>query len=362
MAETLRILQPGISAITDLGRRSAGSVGQMSGGALDQYSARIANVLVASPENAPLIELTALNFLAVPSTDLLISVTGAPAEVTVNDVRAEQWQPVVVPAGASLAVTGIRDGLRVYVAIHGSIRADTLMGSCAPDSVLGFGRVLGRGDDVQVDVDCPPIRHPHFDIPVFRLDAPRPKFGDCWVVPVTDGPDIADFHGTESSLFDQEFVVGNSSNHIGLRLSSSDGHALPARVATSEVLSRGVPIGAVEVPAGHELLVLHRGRGVTAGYPVLAVVTTTGLDRLGQARAGHRVQFSSVGVASAVDAHRARSRGLEELRTRVGAVFASLAIPDHSSPIHTSPALAPSPSIAPDPAFTISSALTLESA
>nr|WP_296765927.1 allophanate hydrolase [Rhodococcus sp. (in: high G+C Gram-positive bacteria)] len=335
MAETLTVLRAGISAITDLGRSRAGAVGQMYAGALDQYSARAANALVASRPDAPILEITALDFAATPSTDLLIAVTGAPADVTVDGVRVEQWEPVVVPAGASIEVSRIRDGLRVYIAIHGEIRADTLMGSCAPDSVLGFGRVLGRDDEVQVDVDCPPIRHPYFDIPVFRLGAPRPAFGDTWLVPVTDGPDLADFGGTAARLFDREFVVGHSSNHIGLRLSSSDGLALPTRVATSEVLSRGVPIGAVEIPAGNELLVLHRGRGVTAGYPVLAVVTTTGLDRLGQARAGDRVRFTSVSVASAVDAHRARSRALDELRARVATVFAILGIPNHTGSVLT---------------------------
>lgn len=344
MAETLRILQPGISAITDLGRRRGGSLGQMTGGALDQYSAEIANTLVASAPTAPLIEMTALDFSATPTTDLLIAVTGAPADVTVSGTTVPQWEPVIVSAGATLTVSNIRHGLRVYIAVHGAIRTETLLGSCAPDSVLGFGRALGR-DDVQIDVDCPPIRHPHFDIPVFALGARRPRFSDHWIIPVTDGPDLAEFGDTAPRLFDHDFAVGNASNHIGLRLYPTGEHPLPTREATSEVLSRGVPIGAVEVPAGNELLVLHRGRGVTAGYPVLAVVTTIGLDRLGQARAGQHVRFTPVDVANAVDAHRTRIRGLEELRARVATVFAALSIPNHDSPV-----------------LTPSSALTLESA
>lgn len=345
MAETLRILTAGISAITDLGRRSGGSLGQMSGGALDRYSAEAANALVASESDAPLIELTALDFSAVASTDLLIAVTGAPADVSVGGTTVPQWEPVVVPAGKVLTIGAIRDGVRVYVAVHGSIRADALLGSCAPDSVLGFGRTLAADDVVEIDVDCPPIRHPHFDIPVFALDVPRPMFGRRWTVPVTDGPDIAEFGDTADLLFAGEFEVGNASNHIGLRLAPADGHLLPTRTATTEVLSRGVPVGAVEVPAGHELLVLHRGRGVTAGYPVLAVVTATGLDRLGQARAGQRVRFTPVSVADAVDAHRTRGHALALLRARVATVFTALGIPNHTSPV-------PAPS----------SALTLESA
>ena len=92
-------------------------------------------------------------------------------------------------------------------------------------------------------------------------------------------------------------MIGDTSNHIGLRLRRHR-RRRPAGARTGdEVLSRGVPIGAVEVPAGDELMVLHRGRGVTAGYPVLAVVTATGLSRLGQARPGQSVSFARVPLA-----------------------------------------------------------------
>ncbi|MER7083266.1 allophanate hydrolase, partial [Saccharopolyspora kobensis] len=103
--------------------------------------------------------------------------------------------------------------------------------------------------------------------------------------------------------------------------------AHPQREARGEVLSRGVPVGAVEVPAGEELLVLHRGRGVTAGYPVLAVVTATGLCALGQVRPGQRVRFRKRSVAEAVTAHRAQRDVLRALRQRASTLFDALRLP-----------------------------------
>ncbi len=327
----MTVLTPGLSVLQDLGRHGGSRIGQMTGGALDQYSARAANTLVASDPDAPLIELTALDFAAATDTHMLVAVTGAPADVRVDGVAVPQWEPLVLPAGSTLTVTNIRRGLRSYIAVHGSVHADRLQNSCAPDTVLGFGRPFSAGDRIEVDVDGTPIRHPHFDIPLFRLGAIQPEFGDTWTIPVTDGPDIEDFGDTADRLFATEFTIGNASNHIGLRLAPSIDHFLPQRVTTSEMLSRGVPIGAVEVPAGNELLVLHRGRGVTAGYPVLAVVTTIGLDRLGQARPGNTVIFTRVGIAGAVEAHRARQRSLDQLRRRVRTVFEALSIADHIS-------------------------------
>lgn len=332
MAETITVTTPGITSIQDLGRYRAPRIGQLTGGALDQYSAEIANALVGSARTAALLELVAMDFGAVASTDLLVAVTGAPADVRVAGVRRDQWEPFVWPGGAELTVRGIREGLRVYLAVHGVMSANYLLGSCAPDSVLGFGRQLGAGDDIAVDVDGPMIDHPHIRIPLFRLGARRPAFTGSWTIDATDGPDVDEFGATAERLFDTVFVIGGNSNHIGLRLTPTDPEsAVPQRERRTETLSRGVPIGAVEVPAGRELLVLHRGRGVTAGYPVPAVVTAAGLSQLGQARPGQQVRFRRVTVSAAVRYHREQRASIDRLRTRVAAAFDSLRIPLHTT-------------------------------
>lgn len=323
MAETLTINQAGHATVQDLGRFGRTRYGLPVNGALDQYSARVANVLTGNNEGAPLLEITALDFACTPSTDVLIAVTGAPAEVTVGGVRRTQWEPIAVRPGEPIRITGIERGIRVYLAVHGSVAAPLLLGSCAPDTILGFGRTLSDADELALSGQCPVIEHPVFRHPLFRLHASVPRFGQPWTIEVTDGPDVADFGATADLLFSSEFTVRPRSNHIGLRM----GGAVPRRATTGEVLSRGVPVGAVEVPAGDELLVLHRGRGVTAGYPVLAVVTATSLSALGQARPGQAIRFRRRTVAEAVAAYRAERNVINALRTRVAAVFDALKIP-----------------------------------
>ncbi|MEV2221247.1 allophanate hydrolase [Nocardia vinacea] len=332
MAETITVTTPGITTVQDLGRRRASRIGQLTGGALDQYSAEVANALVGSARTAPLLELVALDFGAVASTDLLVAITGAPADVCVDGVTRAQWEPFIWAAGTELTVRDIRDGLRVYLAVHGTISANYLLDSCAPDPVLGFGRQLTAGANVDVEIDGPLLDHPHFRIPLFHFGIARPALTGSWTIDVTDGPDIAEFGSTATRLFETSFVVGDNSNHIGLRL-SPDG-AVPQRESRTEVLSRGVPIGAVEVPAGNELLVLHRGRGVTAGYPVLAVVTATGLSQLGQARPGQRVRFRHIGIPDAVRRYRAQQAAIDRLRTRVANAYDCLRIPVHTDTCH----------------------------
>jgi 5-oxoprolinase (ATP-hydrolysing) subunit C len=340
----ITVIEPGLSSIQDLGRRDGPRSGQMAGGAMDPYSARMANALVASDPDAALLELVAQDFAATADADLLVAVTGADADVTIDGHPQPQWEPVVWRAGTHLAIRHIRSGLRVYLAVHGALHCRRLLGSCAPDTVLGFGTAVGRGAVLTASVDCPAVVQPWFDIPFFRLGARPHPFCGWWNVDLTDGPDVAEFGGTARRLTDSDYTVGARSNHIGLRLRRADRGPLPRRDVTNEVLSRGVPIGAVAVPDGDELLVLHRGRGVTAGYPVLAVVTSVGLSRLGQARPGDRVRFRQVSCAAAVADYRRHQAHIAEVCARVRTVYSSLGIPLHlstsvNSPTTTAPAL-----------------------
>jgi biotin-dependent carboxylase-like uncharacterized protein len=323
MAETLVIRTPGLTTVQDLGRVGRSRYGLPANGACDQHSARVANVLCGNDDRAPLLEITALDFACTPSSDILIAVTGAPADLTVAGVLRPQWEPVSVRAGDTVRVSNIRQGLRVYLAVLGSFEADYLQGSCAPDTILGFGTGLGTGDELVLRTACPPVVHPFSGIPLFRLHAPVPRFSSPWTIDVTDGPDRAEFGDTGARIFAAPFTVTPQSNHIGLRLRGD----VPRRVTKGEILSRGVPIGAVEVPAGDELLVLHRGRGVTAGYPVLAVATATGLSALGQVRPGQAIRFRHRTLDQAITAYRAQRNAVDALRTRVHSTFAALRIP-----------------------------------
>jgi biotin-dependent carboxylase-like uncharacterized protein len=322
MIGTLVIQQPGHSVVTDLGRTKGPAYGLPVNGALDQFSAKAANILAGNPENDPLLELTALDFRMRATTDVLIAVTGAPLDLTVGGRECPQWEPVSVRAGETVTVRGISTGLRAYIAVHGSFTVPTLLGSCAPDTVVGFGLKLTEGSQLETRKSVAPINQPYFDLPLFRLGLSKPDFTTHPVIDVTDGPDVEEFGDTAGLLFTTEYTVSPRSNHIGLRL----GGALPERQLTTEVLSRGVPVGAIEVPSREELLVLHRGRGVTAGYPVLGVVTSRSLDLLAQARPGHTITFRKTTVAEATATHRAACLELDRLRSTIQTVFGLLGI------------------------------------
>ncbi|QNE36758.1 5-oxoprolinase subunit C family protein [Leifsonia shinshuensis] len=307
----MQILAAGFAAVTDLGRFQGPSLGLSVNGALDQLSARTANILVGNADNAALIELTASELVFVCDSDQLVSVTGADVEVRVDGMLSPMRTPLSVRAGWTVSVRVLGRGLRAYIAVHGGLQAPTLLGSCAPDSMIGFGIRLTAGDDIpEQGHGCAVPTNPFLGGAVFSFDVPATAYDSRPVIPVTDGPDLEEFGASAALLYSDVFSVGARSNHVGLRLSGRPPH----RETTGEVLSRGVPVGAIEVPSTTDLLLLHRGRGVTAGYPVLAVVTGAGLDRVAQLRPGDIVRFRRSTLDAATQTHLEQHLAVERFR------------------------------------------------
>ncbi|MEV2213902.1 biotin-dependent carboxyltransferase family protein [Streptomyces sp. NPDC050997] len=307
--------------VTDLGRVSGPARGLAVNGALDQFAARAANVLVGNAPTDPLIEATGFGVTLRPSHDVLMSVTGAPAEPAVDGHAYPAWAPISVRAGETVRIRVSDAGLRAYVAVHGSFDVPRLMGSCAPDSMIEFGTHVTAGTSLSLSRSHPPLVNRHFGATVFDFGIPRDVGRVSAVLDVIEGPDAAEFGTGLQRLYDSPYTVTPRINHVGLRVA---GH-VPRRSVTGEVLSRGVPVGAIEAPAGDELLVLMRGRGVTAGYPVLAVLTSGALDNAAQLRPGQEVRFRRTTAAAATAAYVERRRLLDRIALRARTAFAALA-------------------------------------
>lgn len=327
----LRIAAAGLASVQDLGRPGHGRLGIPENGAADGWAAQVANVLTGNPAEAPLIEITGSELVVTADTDLLIAVTGAASAVLVAGVAQPVWEPLVVPAGWAITIPAPDLGLRSYLAVNGSLDAPRVLGSVAPDRLLGAGRSLRTGDTLHGQSDFVGLRHPFADIPLFRMGCPVPPTPHPLIIETTRGPDAGEFPSHVDGTIGEEYEVSPQSDGIGLRLLGPT----PQRSGSSEILSRGVPVGAIEVPPAGGLLLLLRGRLVTAGYPVLAVATLGSIDRLGQARPGDRIRFDLVHADRAREAHRRRHRQLELLASRVSTAFTSVGITaTHPIPPH----------------------------
>ena len=314
MPDAVVVERAGLACLTDFGRAGRAHLGVSVNGAADRYSARTANVLVGNSDGAPLIEVTGSSLGVRARQPLLVAATGAVDRVLLDGVPAPVGEPLVVPAGCRIDLDPAEHGYRSYLAVNGVLGAAPVLGSVAPDPLLGIGQLLSTGAVVCLQSRFTGLDHPFSRVPLFRLSAPDTTLGGGELeVDVTPGPDVGEFGGAPGQLLPGSFTVTPQSDHIGLRLTGP----VPRRTVSSEILSRGVPVGAVEVPPGAGLIVLLRGRFTTAGYPLLAVVTAQSIDRLGQVRPGSTLRFRTRTVDEAVSALRADEQRLNALAGRV---------------------------------------------
>jgi biotin-dependent carboxylase-like uncharacterized protein len=318
------ILDAGRSCIQDTGRRGLQEYGVSLRGSSDTYSSRMANALVLNSAALPIIEVTALNFSLRAESDLLIAVTGAECDFAIDGHRESQWQPISVTRGSTIELSPLRNGLRCYVAVNGTINAPSLLGSVSPDPSLEFGWYLKSGDVVEVESAFTYFDHPDFRHPLMRPRVPARFNSQPSTIKVIAGPDFDQFTTPLDVLSKNQYVVGNQSNEIGLQLRG----APPARQTQREILSRGVAIGAIEVTPSGDLLALLSGRLLTAGYPVVAVATTTAQSILGQRQPGDRIRFQFVTVEEAVRSARAERSAVDSVAAAMRRITESLGLED----------------------------------
>jgi allophanate hydrolase subunit 2 len=132
----------------------------------------------------------------------------------------------------------------------------------------------------------------------------RPHYDDAPTVDVILGPQ--DDHFTEQGIItflSSEYAVGATSDRMGYRL---EGPVI-AHKASADIVSDGIVLGTVQVPADGQPIVMMADRQTTGGYAKIATVVSADIPLLAQCLPGSsRVRFR----ATTVEAAQARYRAL----------------------------------------------------
>lgn len=320
MAADVRVTRVGWrTTYTDLGRKGVEISGVPRGGAADQYSAAAANILVRNPRDAVLLEVIG-EFGFVAPVPLLVAVTGGGAPLSIDGDPASMWTPLVVTPGQEVVVGFATKGLRTYVAIGGVMDAPRFMGSAAPDPRMGFTQLVSAGQLLHMQrtgalAGLRGVAASLLDLEVPSLMLPEQEW-TIEVVPAAEHDTIPNIH----RLMEQsEYRVGPQSDHVGVRLDGPIEH-----VDGPQIISHGVPIGAIEVTPADELILLGRYRTLTAGYPIVGVVAQADLPLLGQLSVGTTVRFRWISRQRAVERAAAQDRALVQLDQAVTTAFGSV--------------------------------------
>jgi antagonist of KipI len=82
----------------------------------------------------------------------------------------------------------------------------------------------------------------------------------------------------------------------------------------ADILSDATPLGAIQVPASGQPILLMADRQTTGGYPKIAVVITADMPIAGQLAPGDWIEFLPCSRAAAIDALKQRQLSLGAIR------------------------------------------------
>lgn len=305
---TIRVAKPGFfTTVQDLGRYGYAHLGISPAGAADPLSFRIANLLVSNDDNAPALEMTLLGATLEFAERAVVAITGAICECKAGSATVPANTAFDLPAGAVLQCGSMTSGARCYLAVQGGFDIPLVMGSAStfiPGHFGGFkGRRAQSGDVLQVR------RHDSFRVRSLckgSLDVLR----DPRALRVTKGSQ-QDWFGPEAfeKLFSTVYIVSEQSDRTGLRLK---GEVFRPR-EQFELLTDGIPLGAIQVPQDGQPIILFVDQQTTGGYPKIANVIAADIHRVGQLRPRDEVRLAEVSIAEAIQALREQERWLREI-------------------------------------------------
>ena len=280
----IEVLRAGLQCtVQDLGRDGLSHWGIAPSGAADPLLLRAGNLLVGNPGGAAAVEITGWGGEYRFLSQTVVSITGD-FPIYADGVAQPPWAALALPAGTCLRVGKARSGFRGYLCVAGGIAVPVLWGSRStylPGRLGGWrGRALRRGDRLPVgEAPALPARAPQGAAWLAELLSP----GEV-ALRVTPGPHAGNFaKDALDDLCRGTWRVLPASSRMGLRLQQNGGATEPTWRIPGNLLSEGVPAGAVQVTPSGEPIVLGVDSQTTGGYPVLASVIAGIADGAGGA-------------------------------------------------------------------------------
>jgi antagonist of KipI len=211
-----------------------------------------------------------------------------------SDFGAEPWIPRLIRAGETLKLGPTRSGARCYLCVRGGIEVPLFLGSASTHILSGLGgfegRALRKGDVLRVGPSPGDYRPVRVKPEALARLAPRK------LLRVTTGPQWDWFSNEAREAFlTTPYRVTEESNRMGLRLSGASAEL----TGRGHMITEGVPLGAIQIPANGQPIILFVEQQTTGGYPKIANIISADLPSVGQLRPRDEIRFQLISLEEA---------------------------------------------------------------
>ncbi len=280
----IKVLKSGLfSTIQDKGRFGYGAFGVPKSGAMDFYSAELANTLLGNTINDAVLEITMIGPQLKFDVECLLVITGADMSPSINRKTIQNNKVYRIKKCDTLGFDKLKSGLRAYVAVKGGFKSDMVLGSQSYYQPLTLANKLNNGDTLYLNQS-----ENTFDT--------YETFSKLKVVDYSS-PNIHVFKGPEferlscnqkSELTSLESQVTNLYNRMAYQLSPLFDNDLES-ILTGPVLP-----GTVQLTPSGKLIILMRDCQTTGGYPRVLQLTESAINLLSQKKEKDKIVFKLV--------------------------------------------------------------------
>ncbi|MCW5731244.1 MAG: biotin-dependent carboxyltransferase family protein [Alphaproteobacteria bacterium] len=299
------------SSLQDTGRIGWLRHGVSRAGAFDRRYQAAANILVGNDPGLACVEMTlAGDSYRLDAESALVAFAGR-FRLRIDGEDAAPFRAHLLHRGQTLSVGPAEGEVRGYLAIAGGFDLAPVLGSLSTHVRTGIGPLGGRalraGERLPLHQARAPARPPLAIDPALLVRPPA-------ALRVMLGPQ--DGHFTPegiATLFGARFRVTADADRMGYRLAGPPiAHALGYNI-----VSDGIPPGAIQVPGDGQPILLGPDRQTTGGYPKIGCIIGPDLGLLAQASPGQELTFRQVGIEEATAAELAERRFIAGLAGRM---------------------------------------------
>jgi biotin-dependent carboxylase-like uncharacterized protein len=275
------------TSMQDLGRYGYRRYGVPLSGAMDSYSARLANQLIGNFEGEAVMEITHIGPVLRFKNSTEIAITGAGFVPTLNDVEVSLNTRTYVPKDGILKFGLPGYGLRAYLSVLGGFNSEKKLGSYSQYFGITKKETIEKGDSFVLK---PHKGKPHTATASFKVSKNHFSSNS---IDVFAGPEFRlASKSIQKKILETELTIGSESNRMAYILKGWNG------VSAQEIITAPVQPGTVQLTPSGQCLVLMRDAQTTGGYARVLQLTESSINSISQKRAGTVLHFKLIDYPS----------------------------------------------------------------
>ena len=291
----IRVLRSGLmTTIQDLGIKNSQHLGVTTGGAIDNFSYQLGNMILNNISNTPSIEFAKVGpKLLIEKGNINLVLTGnINFKLTINNsiLNGEVNKTYFMRKGDSIDILNTLESNYGYISIKNGILTTKFNDSSSTLISSNIGGNYGKkitNNQIIEGISS----EKELNLKINNLKRPNDK-----IVRVINGSHMNYFKIKDiKKFFEADFIISENINRIGLRLINNPIKPLKSYNIDSE----GIIKGTIQIPGDGNPIILASDHPTIGGYPKFATVVMADFDKIFQMTPNTKFRFNQITIEEA---------------------------------------------------------------